>query len=286
MPALVLGTVQFGLNYGINNKTGKISKQESEKILRTAWQNGITELDSAQAYGDSEQAISATLSNFSNNFIVHSKFTLEEGSLGIKKHLSNSLVSLNKDRIGYFFFHKFSDFISTDAIDADEQEFINKTSLGLGVSVYNEEELELCLKKDFVRAIQLPYNVFDKSSEKDLLIKKAHQKGIKVYCRSVFLQGLIFMKLDELPAKLKPLSKVLGEFNAISDEFKISKMSMALGFLKNIAEVDGVLIGVDSESQLLSNLQGWNEQLPGEVLKALRELHCNEKHLLKPVNWT
>jgi uncharacterized protein len=52
---IVLGTVQFGLDYGINNKNGKIKFAEVNSILNFAWENGIRLLDSAYRYGDSEE---------------------------------------------------------------------------------------------------------------------------------------------------------------------------------------------------------------------------------------
>ena len=53
----VLGTAQFGLNYGISNNTGKVSSTNIEKIFRTAIDQGVNYLDTANVYGDAEDKI-------------------------------------------------------------------------------------------------------------------------------------------------------------------------------------------------------------------------------------
>ena len=55
MNKLVLGTVQFGMNYGIANNSKKIFPQKSiSEILKLAKLSKITTLDTAIAYGSSE----------------------------------------------------------------------------------------------------------------------------------------------------------------------------------------------------------------------------------------
>ena len=53
---LSLGTVQLGVSYGINNQSGKPDRTQAFGILDTALTNGISALDTAAAYGDSEQS--------------------------------------------------------------------------------------------------------------------------------------------------------------------------------------------------------------------------------------
>ena len=51
----ILGTVHFGLDYGINNDVGKISEDDAFRILMISYQNGIRTLDTAGNYGNSER---------------------------------------------------------------------------------------------------------------------------------------------------------------------------------------------------------------------------------------
>ena len=54
---MTLGTVQLGMSYGVNNSTGMPSEEDSFKILDTAYENGITMLDTSDDYGKSEEVI-------------------------------------------------------------------------------------------------------------------------------------------------------------------------------------------------------------------------------------
>ena len=49
MSKIVLGTVQFGTNYGINNTSGQVMPDEVVKILKFAAENGIRTLDTSSA---------------------------------------------------------------------------------------------------------------------------------------------------------------------------------------------------------------------------------------------
>ena len=68
MTKLVLGSVQFGINYGISNQNGKTKFSEVKKILNFAKDSKIKIIDTAAAYGDSEEILGKTgVENF--NFI-------------------------------------------------------------------------------------------------------------------------------------------------------------------------------------------------------------------------
>ena len=57
VPQLCLGTVQFGLPYGITNQTGQVPEKEVRSILALAASSGISLLDTAQAYGNAESVL-------------------------------------------------------------------------------------------------------------------------------------------------------------------------------------------------------------------------------------
>ena len=58
MSKIALGTVQFGLNYGISNTNGQVPPEEIARILDYCKLNGIDTLDTAQGYGESEKVLS------------------------------------------------------------------------------------------------------------------------------------------------------------------------------------------------------------------------------------
>ena len=60
---ITLGTAQLGFDYGISNKKGKPTDDQSYRILQTALDNGITSFDTAPVYGNSENLIGNFLKN-------------------------------------------------------------------------------------------------------------------------------------------------------------------------------------------------------------------------------
>ena len=285
-PSLILGTVQFGMSYGINNSSGRPSLHQVQEMLTTAYRHDIRELDTAQGYGDAENVLRLAISP-SEKFLIHSKFSLNDKftTNEIGKLLSKTLENLGVREIGYFFFHKFSDIVSIGKLEEYELQYINVHSMGLAASIYTEDEFRFVLDCGFIKAIQLPYNVFDSSLAKVELMKIAKLKGIKLYCRSVFLQGLFFMNPAELPTKLRPFEQPLLALRELSLSSGYSIMDLALGCAKNRTELSGVLIGVDTKEQLLANLKAWNTELSSTVLDKLSELDFKHKELLLPKNW-
>ncbi|MBC7757325.1 MAG: aldo/keto reductase, partial [Phormidesmis sp. FL-bin-119] len=96
----ILGTVQFGLNYGISNDKGQTTKMEIGNILSKSLQFGVDMLDTASAYGESEKSIGK---HISRSFKIISKFP---GSVkcsdDIKASLNESLLNLNVESLyGY-----------------------------------------------------------------------------------------------------------------------------------------------------------------------------------------
>lgn len=286
MSNLVLGTVQFGLNYGINNQSGKPDDSQVGDILAYAYENGISELDTAQGYGDAESVIKRTL-KAEKTFLIHSKFSLLESyQIGdIEDCLRISLKNIGVNKLGYFFFHRYSDLVHFSQTQKHSSIFIDKHSFGLAASIYSEEELRFALSCSFIKAVQIPFNIFDSSLEKLELIREACQKGVKIYCRSVFLQGLFFMNSAELPEKLKKFAPYLVNLEQVSKTYQVSKMSLALNFVKQFSEINGVLIGVDNKAQLEANMKAWKENCPLEALEKMRELTFPDKDLLMPKNW-
>jgi aryl-alcohol dehydrogenase-like predicted oxidoreductase len=287
MSRLVLGTVQFGLNYGINNQNGKPDFNQAKTIVDSSIKNSITNFDTAQGYGDAEQMLGKALENINSSVVVHSKFSLpddfnEETILDLA---DKSLSTLGIKKLGYFYFHRFIDFQKFEEKKMTlDQRFYGQAE-GLAVSVYDETEIALALESKQIKAIQLPLNIFDSSENKRLLLSQIKERNVEIHCRSVFLQGLFFMDPEKLPAKLQAFKPYLIELQRISKNSSLPIMTLALGFVKKIKEIDGVLIGVDTEAQLLENVAAWNTELPLSVLTELEKLKFPEKDLLMPKNW-
>ena len=246
---LILGTVQFGLNYGINNIVGKPSKKNIKSILDSAYNNGIQLLDTAEAYGDSQNKIGEYHNNSTNKFNVITKFSsnAEGFSLNIIERVHNNLKILDVDKLYCYMFHSFDDFENHFENYRKELRLLKKNGIidNIGVSVYTNNELESVLKFDEISLVQLPFNLLDNDNKRGDILKKAKVKGIEIHTRSVFLQGLFFKKISELGDKIKPLEPYLRSLNDLCDkDYKIN--DLALNYVCNKKNIDRVLIGVDN----------------------------------------
>lgn len=282
MTSLVLGTVQFGINYGINNSVGRQGVDQVTEILKLAFENNITQLDTAQDYGEAEAVLSQSLQRLQYNFLVHTKFIL--GNKSLQESVNQSLNNLKISNLGYFYFHRFADYLSlknSNSLSGLKLE----NCLGLAVSVYNEEEIQSCIDDENIKAIQVGLNLFDCAESKINLLKLAQFHGKKIYVRSVFLQGLFFMDTSTLPDKLQSLKAPLDELRKIAHEYKIDIRSLSLGFVKVLLPAEGILIGVDNKEQLQENLDAWSTILDHKVINEVKKIQIPDRSMLLPVNW-
>jgi aryl-alcohol dehydrogenase-like predicted oxidoreductase len=275
MSKLVLGTVQFGLQYGINS-AGRPSEKAVNDILAEAAKGGITTLDTSSAYGNSEEI----LGNFitpNENFKIVSKYPKGEASVG--EMFNNSLKRLNVNQLYGYLLHHFEVYKNDPKV---WDEFVRLKLSGkvhkIGFSLYTPEELEFILKNGSpFDLIQVPFNIFDKKFLP--YMKDLHENGVEIHVRSTFLQGLFFKDRNALPEKLYPVKKYLLQLDDFSKKSSLSISEIALNYNLQNPYIDGVLIGVDNVEQLQMNLKSVKDT-PIDI-----EIEVKEQELLNPVNW-
>ena len=283
MIKLVLGTVQFGLRYGINNQTGVSNDAELREIFSFAKQSGIEELDTAQGYGNSEERIG----NLSDNlFNIISKFKNLESPISFYKELQNSLSKLKKNSLYGYLAHDADLLIENPSWwegleQAKEQGLVKK----IGYSLYSINQLESLLDKKMIPdIIQVPYNIFDRRFGSYLF--ELNSLGVEVHTRSVYLQGLFQMKSNQVPKYLAPLQTYLREVGEIANKNQLSIGQLCLGFAINNPLINKVVIGIDNLSQLKENVSISNiDNLSIGVMNELQSIEVKEKNLLNPANW-
>lgn len=280
----ILGTVQFGLDYGINNKEGLLSKEKIFDILDFAFNEGIETLDSADAYGNAQEMVGEFIESGSKKFKVNTKFYAQEGNT-IAEQLQHTLHQLKLDKVNVYFFHRFKDLKNSPALSAlrelKKQNKISQT----GVSVYTNEELEYCIDTAEVDVIQLPFNLLDNYSKRGSLINKAKQNGKVVQVRSVFLQGLFFKEEKTWPSYLQPLIKYVQILKDLAVEHDLSMFDLALGYVLSKSGIDQIIIGVDSKEQLKKNLDVRERKLDDALIGKIDAISVKEESLLYPYNW-
>lgn len=275
MSKLVLGTVQFGVQYGVNS-AGRPSKDAVKGILAAAAKGGIDTLDTSSAYGNSEEILGeCTTPN--EGFKIVSKYP--KGETPVRDMFNGSLNRLKVKSLYGYLLHHFEVYKNNPKV---WDEFIALKEAGkvqkIGFSLYSPEELQIILdNKSPFDLIQVPFNIFDKKFLP--LMKELHNKGVEIHVRSTFLQGLFFKDRETLPEKLKPMKKYLLQLDDFSKQTGLSISEIALNYNLQNPYIDGVLIGVDNVDQLQTNLASVNDT-PIDI-----EINVKEQELLNPVNW-
>lgn len=260
MTKIALGTVQFGLNYGISNKNGQVSAEEIEKILDFCKLHEINTLDTAQGYGNSEKV----LSQFDlTSFKVITKL------IG-NARLETSLENLKLSSVYGLMFHR-----ENECIDETWKLYETWKSQGLvkkiGVSVYSPAVLEQLIERYPIEIVQFPMNILDQSFVS--LLPRLKEKSIEVHTRSSFLQGLLLM--DDIPEY----------FNPIKNHIKLipePRLSHCLNFGKNYYEIDKMVLGVTRLQDLEEIYEAYNQKLDEVDYSIYR---VTEEKFINPSMW-
>lgn len=283
---LILGTVQFGLPYGINNESGKPSFNTICSILDKAFDFGIYTLDTAAAYGTVIQTIGQYHNLRPHRFKIINKFQLSEGPFDIKESIRKSLSELDIDAFEAYLFHSFADFMGNPSILADlVMEKKSGNIKNIGVSVYTNEEFEMVISNSEVDIIQIPYNLLDNANKRGHLINRAKNNGKVVHTRSVFLQGLFFKPLSKYPEILKPLIPDVERLFSIAGKMKRPIQDLALNYPLQNPLIDGVLFGLETVTQLEENIKAINASIQDSIIMEIEQINVNDERLLNPVYW-
>jgi aryl-alcohol dehydrogenase-like predicted oxidoreductase len=282
---IILGTVQFGINYGINNSSGKISFDNVCKILNYSNLNGITQLDTAAAYGDSEQVIGEFLkNNEKKGFKIISKLYLKNQTL--EKSLLSSISKLNVKMLDTILFHSCEDYqIHKNEIINFNNKYKGRLFKNIGVSAYTNKEVEEIINNDCVDIIQMPFNILDNASKREETYKKIKEAGKILHTRSVFLQGLIFKKANALHEEFKILYNAFLKIEKLCNDYELSVNELALSYVLSKDYIDGVLIGVDSLEHLKNNINISGLKISQNLIEEIDNLVIQDDNILNPTNW-
>jgi aryl-alcohol dehydrogenase-like predicted oxidoreductase len=245
---IALGTVQFGVDYGISNHLGQTSLQEVGEILNLAYDLNIDTIDTASAYGNSEE----NLGEFDlNNFNIVTKFLNTDSFHVFSNEVQRSFEKLKQQKIYSIMAHRPLSLIQNDFILPYLNELkINKKLSKIGASFNTIEEIEILLEKQVqLDIIQVPYNILDQRFEKYMI--ELHQKGCEIHTRSCFLQGLFFCDVNSLIDFFNPIKKYLLH---LQNNYKDLSQQLLL-FCLSKDFIDKVVIGVNNKNQLISNLE-------------------------------
>ena len=247
---LILGTAQLGFNYGISKK--KPDLEDCIEILNFCEKNNILTFDTAQGYGNSEEILSYISTK--NDFRIITKIDFDNRSDidYMIKAINKSCENLNVKNIDTLLLHSFKDFKNKTIIN----NLVRIKNSGLikkfGASVYTVQEAkEILLEKEFA-VLQIPLNYLDHQWNDPEFQNTIHKNNIEIHCRSIFLQGILINDFRYWP-KIYNNNSVHDIYNKLEDlckKYKLSKIELAIGFIKSISWVNGIIFGIDNIDQL------------------------------------
>lgn len=293
---LALGTVQFGLDYGIANPNGKPAKEKSLEILDFAYENGIRVFDTASAYGDAEEILGewSQRRGLGGKTKIITKLkpkVLAEGEGGerdiIAANLRESLKHLKMDFVDGYLFHA-PEYIRNDKAVAAMVE-LKKQGLikNIGVSIYDEADAIFAANLKEIDYIQVPYNLFDQRMDKFGFLRLAKKNGKTIFARSAFLQGLFLMPEDKIPPLLEKAKVYLARMDKIIAKCCLTRQEAALLFSCGNENIDYTVFGVDNISQLREHIK--TLERGKNIAECLEELKNSfddvEKTVMSPNLW-
>ena len=293
---LCLGTVQFGMDYGIKGQK-QPSIEQAVAMLDYATQNGIDTIDTANAYGTAEDVVGTFLERKTvarDKLFVISKFRpnllddvkSDEYYKVMRDNLENTLSRLHTDYLDSYLLHS-ARYIYNDEIIATlnrmkEDGLVRR----VGVSVYEPEEAKKCIERSNVEFMQLPFSIFDQRMEKAGVFKDAEKDNIQIHSRSAFIQGLILMEEDEVPPFLVKAKPIVRKISLLCERHGLSRISLAMNYVKLQSRISHLVFGVDNLEQLKENISIFKENISKDIIDDIaKEFTDIEADIVMPSLW-
>ena len=281
---LALGTVQFGLSYGISNRAGQIPETEAEAILDFARDSGIELLDTAAAYGTAE-AVLSKLDVRRRGFSVISKtMRLSHGLAAVIARAHQSVQILGRP-LEALLVHSAADLALPDGPllwRAMTQLKADGLVRQLGISAYPNDPILQLAEKFAPDVMQVPVSLVDQRLVADGTLSTLAGWGVQIHARSLFHQGLIFLQAKVLPPKfsrsLKNVSLLLDRLDAAGHP----RQTLALGFAKSVGNIAAGVVGVTSKPELAELVDSWRSEIPAVDYAAFA---VGDPFLLDPTQW-
>lgn len=280
---LILGTVQFGLPYGIANRTGQVSFGEVVKILACARERGVKMLDTAAAYGESEEVLGRALAEVKGggDFRIVTKImpldiAEADPARFVRESLESSLRRLRRESLYGAMFHREEDMDRAALLESCQAAGLIEHT---GISIDSAAVRSIASGFELV---QLPLNVLD--CRFDRLIA-AHGTA-RFFARSAYLQGLLLT--PEVPPHLAAILPYKQRFEALRQAAGLGAKEFYFRYVLSRRDLAGVVFGVDSLAQLEENLTiAARGPFPADLMAAIAACRTPlPERLIRPKLWT
>lgn len=283
---LAIGTAQFGMRYGISNVSGKVSLADGEAILKYAASTGIDTIDTAMAYGDSEQVLgNIGLEGF--NVVtklpeIPDYITDIEG--WVIKSVKDSVSRLGVECLYGLLLHRPGQLFGPKGVEILSALRLLK-ELGivknLGVSVSAPCEFDALFDIYDFDVVQCPFNLVDRRLINSGWLEKLSTAGVEIHIRSSFLQGLLLIPRDSIPSKFKAWNILWDDWDRWLCANKASPLEACISYVLSFPEITRVVVGVETQSQLVEIIGAAS----GTSINSYPDISSDVTDLINPANW-
>ncbi len=284
---LIVGTAQFGMDYGISNYMGRTKYPEILKIDKFLSSVGVGFYDTAPAYGVAESVVSDLIHNGSELKVITKIKAVESGNF--KSVIESLYRSIDKfeGRLWGVLFHNSHD-IKYEYYKPVMKEIDRLYQLGviknIGASVYNDGDIELLSENLKLDILQVPFNIYDQRFGNNENIKGVRRAGGEIHVRSVFLQGLILMNALSLPDDMSEIVSLQKKLYKYSKETETSVYQMCIKWVMQQNWIDKMVCGVNNLDQAKNLVDNFNTA-GGVVDINLSEFCVSDINIINPSRW-
>lgn len=251
-----LGTVQFGLPYGVTNEGGRVRPAEAAEIIKLAAASGVDTIDTASLYGESE-AVLGSIGVGSFRIVTKtpkfgSSLSRDTAREQVRSAFAHSLEKLDCRRVYGLLLHDATDLLGPlgpalwgQMMTLKEQGLVAK----IGVSAYEGSEIDQALDRYPIDLVQLPFNPIDDRLVAGGQLERLKCAGVEIHGRSLFLQGLLLQAPEQIPPLFAPIAEAVVELHAASDAAGLTPLEGVLAMAFQRREIDRFVCGVTSAQE-------------------------------------
>ena len=289
---LALGSVQFGMAYGVTNNQGPTPSSEVVEILNYA-RDKVKIIDTASSYGTSEELLGMNNLSAFNIVTKTPVFKKDAVHMNYAEQIQTSLFdSLAKLRVSTVYGLLVHD-VKSMYEEGNKQIYDKMTELKqkgyvqkIGISVYTQQELEFLYNEYSFDLVQIPINLLDQRLMETDILKELKKKKIEIHARSVFLQGILLQDIQALSNRFLEIVPKLKQYDAELKRQKLTRLEGALLFVNSIPEIDYIIVGVNNLKQLIEVYDAYCriEKINHQLIN-FSQYACTNEQIIDPRRW-
>lgn len=293
---LCLGTVQFGVDYGLHGRSAP-TLADSVAMLNAAVQHGVDAIDTSSLYGNAESVVGSFLRQSPvsrENLYIVSKFGLSsfEGLSAadcvgqLERETDASMAKMGIEYLDSYICHVPSavrdERIVQAMVSLRESGKIRK----VGFSVYEAREALAAIDTHAVDFLQIPLSILDQRMSVEGVLDRAAEAGVELHARSAFVQGLALMTEKEVPEHLAAVRPVIARLDKLCRDFGVGRRNLLMAFVRDHRQISHLVFGVHDLNQLQENIDSFSADVPEEAIREARRLFANiDSNLVMPNKW-